>query len=354
MPTIIIKDPQREAVEAASGGSKTVIYDDKGNPCIMNIIPKFNLEDINPALGTGVHPAFIVGGKEKSEIFISTYKNQILDGRAVSMPGTRFSIVTRAEAREACKAKGPGWHLMTNHEWAAIALWCAVRDIKPTGNSDYGRSHKNKYETGVRWDKAAPGSRNGESPYTLTGSGPKEWNHDQTPNGIADLVGNAWEHVDLLELRDGRFYTPIDNNYDMPEEEWPAMNLWVDAKKAGSNNSTSESDCGTLFSDSVTKRTNEEGWENPDYGYSTWSSIEFKSGLNVPLLAKQLMIAPLESAGASEFSKRSEGFFYHRNQGKRIALRAGNYSITSDTGLGCLVMLNDITARDAFRSAYMA
>ncbi len=123
MPVVIIKDKLRSAVEAASGGQQTVLYDEKGNPSIMNIIPKFRYEDLDPGLGTGVCSAFIVGGKEKSEIFISTYKNTIVDEYAISAPGQKFSIVNRAAARAACLKKGPGWHLMTNHEWAAIAFW---------------------------------------------------------------------------------------------------------------------------------------------------------------------------------------------------------------------------------------
>ena len=65
-----LKDTLRESVEAATGGKVTVLYDDKGYPSYMNVIPKFKVEDIDASLGTGVHPAFIVGGVEKSEIFI--------------------------------------------------------------------------------------------------------------------------------------------------------------------------------------------------------------------------------------------------------------------------------------------
>ena len=35
--TFSIKDTYRQAVEAASGGKQTVLYDDKGYPSIMNI-----------------------------------------------------------------------------------------------------------------------------------------------------------------------------------------------------------------------------------------------------------------------------------------------------------------------------
>ena len=61
-----IVDSYRRAVEAASGGKNTVIRDKNGNPSVMVVVPKFRLEDIDPGLGTGVHPAFIVHGKEMS------------------------------------------------------------------------------------------------------------------------------------------------------------------------------------------------------------------------------------------------------------------------------------------------
>lgn len=44
--TFSIKDTYRQAVEAASGGKQTVLYDDKGYPSIMNIIPKLSYKDV--------------------------------------------------------------------------------------------------------------------------------------------------------------------------------------------------------------------------------------------------------------------------------------------------------------------
>ncbi|MDR1326363.1 MAG: hypothetical protein LBK00_10050 [Treponema sp.] len=90
MPVTFVKDDYRAAVEAASGGKQTVLYDDLGQPSIMNIIPKFNIEDVLPAgvaIGSGVHPAFIVGGVEKAQIFIAAHPAIVANGRAVSIPG---------------------------------------------------------------------------------------------------------------------------------------------------------------------------------------------------------------------------------------------------------------------------
>lgn len=351
MPDIIIKDSLRSSVEAASGGQQTVLYDDQGQPSIMNIIPKFRYEDIHEALGTGLCSAFVVGGVEKSEIFISTYPNLIVNGRGVSMPGSRFSSVSRTAAKSACTAKGPGWHLLTNHEWAAIALWCAVRGIVPRGNTFYGRSHVpgKHYESGVRWDGRDPGdTRSGGTPYTLGGSGPKEWNHDLTVNGIADLVGNRWEHIDLFELRDGQIFTTLDNAHGTSEDEWPATGVFFDAAAPPVGDGSCH--CGAMLAQNVTNSTLADGAEQEDCAGQTWAALSAASGFDIPLWAKQQLIAPI--APNDDFSMLSEGRLYIRNTGRRCALRGGSYLSTSGAGLGGLNCSIDPTFTAAFRAAF--
>jgi hypothetical protein len=193
--TISVPDALRQAVEAASGGRNTVLYDAKGYPSIMVVIPKFNLQDIDPSLGTGVHPAFIVNGVEKSEIFIGKYQAIVHDGVALSLSGQDPRVnVTFDQALQYCAAKGPGWHLMTNAEWAAIALWCWKNGFQPRGNNNWGRDHSMTYETGRRVDGGIPGVNSGVG-RTHTGLGPVSWYHDNTFFGIADLNGNVWEWV---------------------------------------------------------------------------------------------------------------------------------------------------------------
>lgn len=51
----------------------------------MNVIPKFNLQDIDASLGNGVHPAFVVNGVEKSEIFIGQYQGIVKDNNPLSI-----------------------------------------------------------------------------------------------------------------------------------------------------------------------------------------------------------------------------------------------------------------------------
>lgn len=209
---ILIRDPYRATVEAGSGGKQTVLYTAKGQPSVMNIIPAFNLEDIDASLGTGLHPMFVVGGVAKRERFIGAYLGSVVNGELVSLPGVDpaasrsfDSFVTTA------RSNGAGWGLMTNADWAGIALWCWKNGFMPRGNTDYGRAHDAKYEVGRRMDSGLPGVTTG-TPRTLTGSGPSTWNHDNTPSGIADLCGNVWECAPGARLLNSELHLIADND----------------------------------------------------------------------------------------------------------------------------------------------
>src|SRR5690554_4933769 len=85
--TISVPDALRQSVEAATGGVNTVMYDAKGYPSVMVVVPAFNLEDIDQSLGTGLHPAFRINGQDKSEIFVGKYQAILHDEHALSLPG---------------------------------------------------------------------------------------------------------------------------------------------------------------------------------------------------------------------------------------------------------------------------
>ncbi|EML3987540.1 hypothetical protein RFG92_005347, partial [Klebsiella pneumoniae] len=85
MTTILIKDALRQSVEAASGGLQTVLYTAKGQPSFMNIIEKFDMSVIDPAL-SGTHPAFIINGTEVSQILVGTYTASLINGELLSLP----------------------------------------------------------------------------------------------------------------------------------------------------------------------------------------------------------------------------------------------------------------------------
>lgn len=212
MPTIFVKDDLRASVEAASGGQQTVLYTAAGHPCYMNVIPRFLKEDISANLGTGTHPAFVVNGVERSEIFVGTYQGVSRDGNFLSLPGVDPQTnMNHDQFVSLARANGPGWHCMNNAEWAALALWSWKNNTQPRGNTQFGRSVDNPWETARRQDGLAPGLASGTA-RTLTGSGPSSWRHNHQPNGIADLSGNVWEWAPGMRIVEGEIQVIADNN----------------------------------------------------------------------------------------------------------------------------------------------
>jgi hypothetical protein len=321
--TIIMKDALRESVEAASGGKQTVLRTSKGHPSYMNVIPRFRCEDIHPtALGIGTHPAFQVGGIEKNEIFIGTYQAIIHDGQALSLPyQTPATSINFDAAKTACLAAGPGFHLMTNWEWAAIALWCIANGHDVRGNTEYGRSHSNHDERGM----SSAGN------VILTGSGPASWRHDGTMHGIADLVGNVWEWNDGLKLIGGKIIMPPDNNYALPETDWPETGAGFDIISGS-----------PTISDNVTER---------DWDSERFQDVGAKEGFELPNMIKQAMLCPcadLQAAGRL-YADNDEGF-------EALPFRGGDWGDGADAGLASLSLdceRSDSHSALGFRPAFI-
>ena len=209
--TILIKDSLRQSVELASGGLQTVMYTAKGQPTYMNIIQKYDMSTIDPSL-SGTHPAFIVDGVEKPEIFIGTYQGKIVSGELLSLPNVDPTVSTNYDNfLNAARASGNGHHLITNAEWSAVALQCYKNGTQPMGNSYYGRSSEDPLLIGRRADGLNPGNTSG-SARTLTGSGPVQWRHNGKNNGIADLSGNINEWNSGMRLLNGEIQIIENNN----------------------------------------------------------------------------------------------------------------------------------------------
>ena len=70
---VIVKDSLRERTERDSQGRCTVVRDCLGNPNWMLVLRKFRMEAVFPELGIGVHPAFIINGREVPEILVGMH-----------------------------------------------------------------------------------------------------------------------------------------------------------------------------------------------------------------------------------------------------------------------------------------
>ncbi|MDX7876241.1 hypothetical protein [Aeromonas veronii] len=364
---IFVKDSLRAAVEAASGGTVTVLYTAKGQPTYMHIIPRFNLQDIDPSLGTGAHPAFIVNGVEKSELFIGQYSGCLRDGEMLSLPGVDCATsIDFDQALVYASANGQGHHLMTQAEQSAINLWCWKNGFMPRGNTAHAKSSDALFETGRRVDKRAPGDTAGIS-RIMTGSGPNSWRHNNNPNGIADLCGNTWEWRAGLRLMDGEIQVLANNNAaDSKNSQARESSLWR-AISATTGDLVAPGSAGTLkydasasgttgkhgspvLSDMVTNRNGDPGSDAHSVGFTSdaLENIAAKAGLMVPNIAKQLSFFPVgASLGGDQL--------YVRNYGERLACIGGTWSYGAEAGIFALNVgvarsnkASNIGARPAF------
>ena len=331
-----VKDVYRQAVESATGGKNTVMYDDKGNPSIMVRVPRFNLSDVIDGAPNTPHPAFIVDGVTKDEIWISKYQNIVQDGRAYSLPGMDPSVyVNFDQAKSYCAAKGKGWHLMTNAEWAAIALWCKKNGTMPRGNNNYGADVSASYERGKEtfFDSGA-----GKTGRVATGSGPASWSHDGTNAGIFDLNGNILEWNDGLKLVNGKIYVHKDNNFNTPYDDnaqWIDTGVFFDSVADGKADQADINLGAYQLSDQRTKPMY-TGGDTDDYyahGEGDFQSMGVKTGFVVPDLLKYLAVAPIEGDYQGDYT-------WVRNYGLRPARRGGHWWDGSRAGLFSLNFLD--------------
>lgn len=217
-----IKETQNLAMQIAHPNN-FLIYDDLGKPSVMVAIPKFYLDEVIDGASHTVHPAFIINGVEHDVIYISKYQNIVENERAYSLPmKAPKTNITLDQAWNYCKNKGAGWHLMTNAEWAAIALWCKKNGTQPKGNNNYGKdiSEGNMPQKAI----AATYGNDKKTYKTLTGSGSVSWYHDGTEAGIADLNGNIWEFLSGAKIVDGEIRIFANNDAaDWNNSEWKAI-----------------------------------------------------------------------------------------------------------------------------------
>lgn len=320
-----------------------LIYDNAGNPSVMVAIPKFYLDEVINGASHTAHPAFIINGVEQDVIYISKYQNIVENGRAYSLPMKEpCTSINFDQAWNYCKNKGAGWHLMTNAEWAAIALWCKKNGTMPKGNNNYG---KDISETNLP-QKAIPSSKDGvKTGRVLTGSGPESWYHNGTFSGIADLNGNVWEWNSGLRLFNGEIQIIADNNaavnstdVSATSAEWKA--IMPDGSLVAPGTAGTLKYKGNLISTSAAST-----------GGSTdapFRSITAADGVAIPEIMKALILAPIGT-------DYDDDNVWANATGEKISARGGRWVYGARSGIFTL-SLNDPRSNAfegyGFRSCY--
>jgi len=340
---ISLWEAYKHALEAGSGGRNTVVFDDVKLPSVMVRIPTFSVEDIDADLGTGSHPAFLVNTVQKAEIMIGMYNSYVYGSRAYSLP---YKDPTGSANFNTCldyclmknagdTTRRAGFHMLTNWEAAALALLC-IKNGQPSGNTDYGRHHTNKQQTGVRQDSLLPGTASGTA-RTLTGTGPAAWRHDGTMQGVSDLVGNIWEWTDGMKIVDGKFYLPTDNYYTLAEASWPTDEVIIAAG--------TPPQLGVAGTDTVHTSGGPTAWKTVarSAAYSALSAA-------IKNRCQQAMIDPAFDAS------NPVGSMYWNCAGERIPFRFGDWSDAAIAGVAAMylnLLRTVVSTGIGFRLAYL-
>jgi hypothetical protein len=330
----------KKAIENASGGRNTVIIDDQGNQNVMVRIPRFNYEDINQAildrtgadlkLGTGTPTMFLRDGEELGEVLIAKYLASPAENGCAVVGGVQpLTEVDYDTAKALCNNKGTGWHLMSIHEWAAIALWSLANNTVPRGNTNYGQSHENKIETARRADNGVPGDTSGTG-RTDTGKGPATWSHDHSEWGVQDLIGNVWEWLDQMVLNEGQIVTTLDNNPAEIEQDWQSLDAFLDSPISIN---TGKTRAGAPVLNTIRENGNgdigDNGYNGPYLSVENLTEMTKSESYQGIELLRRLLIE-------SETGSTMKGQLYCRNYGYRFPIRGGTWALGVICGLGAL------------------
>ena len=281
-----------------------VIFDDRGRPDILVVFTPDELK----------LPDTLKGRKVK-EYAISKYPNTMIDGRPYSLPFMPPAVnVNHDEAIRLCEAKGPGWHLITNDEWAALARQSWENDTVPTGNTNSGKSHSHPEQKGTTYQNSYG--------KTLAGSGPIEWNHDRTAEGVADMVGNVWEHVGGVRFLNGQAQIIPNNEAAAGADQSPDSNEWTAIYTPDGDPVYYNVKDGEI----VLQPTAPEG---KDYDGVPFCDLHERADMDVPDKLIELGLYPAPGYEGEEY-------FWLDTDGERCVDRGGGWYDGADAGVFCL------------------
>lgn len=300
-----------------------VIFDNRGIPDIM---VSFTPDELGL-------PAELRGRKVEAYL-IGKYPATLIDGVPHSLPYQQPAVnINHDEAIRLCEAKGPGWHLITNDEWAALAHQSRKNGTLPRGNTNSGKSHSHPEETGTTY----PDSYG----KTLTGSGPVTWNHDGTAEGVADMCGNIWEHVGGIRFVNGQVQVIPDNGAAAGADQSKDSKEWTPLYSPDGDTIYYNVENGRIKLRPIAP-------DNQDYDGVRFTELD-ASLIDIPEKLIELGLYPAPGYESDEH-------FYLDTNGERIVSRGGGWDSGASAGVfsldGDYSRSNSYTSL-GFRSAFV-
>lgn len=307
-----------------------------------------------------LHPAFIVNGQAVRGIRVGKYKDVRVNGKNyhVSLFGLppAYGVGGFTESYDGLAAEcdrinagtyEDGIHVgnITRAIFSYFSLLSVTEGFACRGADNYTKSWQNPDEAGAPCGYI----HNGQFVHVLTGSGPNSWRHDGTPFGIWGFRGPTLEILHGY-ITDGGVILTTDNN-DAAEMTAAELNTsssqlykatLMNGTRVGRDSQT-EGETAKMCYD-YTADPGEENTaktfvlansfqyrqtnENP-YGNVQTASMGVREGVDIPLLFRLLLIAPLKEGTPA-------GYTYMRNtlDAIRVAVAGAGWNYPSDRGFG--------------------